>query len=333
MPVHLLSHPSMLLHAPGGEHPESAKRLAALLDTLGPRIEVVDRMASREELLEIHAPAYVDSVLAMEAGGALDDETRLGVGSLEAAQRAAGIARLAVDRLADESRGSAFALVRPPGHHATADQGMGYCIFNNAALAVSRALARGFQRVLVLDWDAHHGNGTQQLLGNRRETLVIDLHQDGLFPEGSGSANERGVGPGYGHIANVPLPMEVGNAEYLHLMDRLVLPLAHSFRPDFVVVSAGFDAHWSDGQARLQLDEEGYAAMTQRLVDAYGGPSGVPLLLVLEGGYDPFYLARSVRRCVDVLEGKQVAPDFGPPSPAVRELTERLAREALALLS
>lgn len=296
----LLSHPSMSRHVPGPDHPESPERLHAILDELRDLpVELCERRATRDELCTVHAAAYVDHVLSLVHGGALDEETLLSEGSVDAAMHAAGVALAAVDSLS-RTFDTAFALVRPPGHHARADAGMGYCIFNNIALAVHRALASGTARVAIVDWDAHHGNGTQDILGDRGNVLIVDFHQDGLFPVGTGGADERGRGDGEGHTINVPLQEGDGDQAIIAAMDRIALPALERFAPEFIIVAAGFDAHWTDPQANLTVSADGFAALTER-VAVLARRLDAPLLLVLEGGYDPVPLARNVRRCIDTI--------------------------------
>lgn len=331
MGLRFTTHPAMAFHDPGKDHPEAPERLRALLSGLAPAVDIVDRLATRGELALVHAPEYVDRVLSMSCGGELDHETRLSSGSVEAACRAAGVVLEAVDRLQRAGAGSAFALVRPPGHHATANAGMGFCIFNNVVIGVRRAQTLGSRRTLVIDWDAHHGNGTQSLLERDEASFLIDVHQEDCFPPGSGRADERGVGVGRGHVVNVPVPAESSNGEFLHVFDRIVLPAMRVIRPDFVVVSAGFDGHRSDSEACLALDADGFAAMTARVADECA-PIQAPLLFVLEGGYDSSHLTECVRRCGEAIDGRAAARIMRSPSCTFVERTEELARDALALL-
>ncbi len=255
-------------------------------------------------------------------------QTILSVGSVEAACRAAGIVLDAVEALATQGAAATLALVRPPGHHASASAGMGYCVFNNVAIAARRALDIGLDRVAILDWDAHDGNGTQALLGDRSDVLIVDLHQDGLFPEDRGLIEERGSGEGLWHTVNVPLPPQSGDAEYVHVLDALAMPLLRQFAPRITIVSAGFDAHWADPHAQLAVTTDGFGAMAER-VRALAEELSTPVLLVLEGGYDPVSLAHNVRRCVEVLAGARAG---GSPARRPSEKVAHVVADQLAAM-
>jgi acetoin utilization deacetylase AcuC-like enzyme len=330
MSLRVVTHAALLGHDPGEEHPECPRRLVAVLHELASAadisVEEVDRVATLEELSAVHDPAYVTRVLGLSGGGALDHETFLSVGSVEAARRAAGIVIGAVEALAAAGTGTTFALVRPPGHHASASAGMGYCVFNNAAIGARRALEIGVERVAILDWDAHAGNGTQALLGHRSDVMIIDVHQDGLFPRGAGRVDERGTGDGLWHTVNAPLAAQSGDADYVHVLDTLAAPLLRRFAPGLIIVSAGFDAHWTDPHAQLGVTTDGFGVMAAR-IRALAAELGAPALLVLEGGYDAAALGRNVRRCVEVLAGMRDGGSIeGHPSEEVRSIVaEQLA--------
>jgi acetoin utilization deacetylase AcuC-like enzyme len=314
----LLSHPASLLHDTG-PHPERIERLVAVEralaehDWLGWTREespAVDRAV----LEAVHPADYVDSIerFSWAGGGALDPDTIASEGTWEAAVRGAGGAARMVDLLLGGSARVAAALHRPPGHHAERARAMGFCFFNNVAIAAQRALdAHGLSRVLVLDWDVHHGNGTNDIFHATDAVLFVSIHESPLYP-GTGPASDVGSGPGVGHTVNLPVPGRTGDDEWCSLVEHVVVPLAQAYAPELVLVSAGFDGHADDPLASCRVTDDGFAAMAgslRRLADALG----VPLGLVLEGGYDVGALSRSVLRVLSAW-GADVAP---PPDEAL----------------
>lgn len=302
----LLCSSRMLVHDPGPEHPESPSRLVSVLRALEPLPEgailrAATREATRADLKRVHSAAHVDRMLALRGRAAsLEPETALSEGSVDAALLAAGASIELVDALLDARAPNGFALVRPPGHHATRDQGMGYCVFNNVAVAAAHALGRGARRVLIIDWDVHHGNGTQDIFYRRGDVLFFSVHQDRLYPEGGGS-EERGEGPGEGHTLNVPLPPGAGDREYQDVFARVLMPAAARFRPDLVLVSAGFDAHAEDPLSDQRMTTAGFAALCGLACDIADASAGGRIGLLLEGGYELATLGVSARACVEVL--------------------------------
>jgi acetoin utilization deacetylase AcuC-like enzyme len=297
----------MLEHHAGPMHPESPERLQAILALLG-RVPLAGveratpRLATREELLRVHQAAHVDHVLSYEGQEAqLDADTGMSPKSVEASLRAAGAAVELTERLLDGTARNGFALVRPPGHHAEHTHAMGFCLFNNIAVAAEAALKR-VERVLVVDWDVHHGNGTQSSFWGRRDLLFMSAHQYPLYP-GSGAAREVGQGPGTGYTVNCPLPPGQGDADYGAVFERLFLPLAQAFRPQLVLVSAGFDAHRADPLGGMDVTERGFAAMCSALKELADEHCQGRLGLLLEGGYDLDGLSSSVHACLEVLTG------------------------------
>lgn len=317
-PLLLAHHPLTLQHDPGAAHPEAAERLRAihrLLDASAlpslRRNEVSP--ATRAQIERVHRPAYVDSLEEVRGiDRALDADTVASPFSIEAAYLAAGAAIEATRAVLEGQASAAFALARPPGHHAEVDRAMGFCFFNNVAIAAEEALALGCARVLILDWDVHHGNGTQQAFWERNDVLFLSSHQFPLYP-GSGRAEEVGAGAGEGFNLNLPLPEGCGDAEYLALYRAFLPPLVESFAPELVLVSAGFDAHRSDPLANMKLSEEGFAQLCALVRDLSLRHCGRGPVLCLEGGYHPKHLARSVHACLRVLAGE--APPSLPEAP------------------
>ncbi|HET6830913.1 MAG TPA: histone deacetylase, partial [Solirubrobacterales bacterium] len=212
--------------------------------------------------------------------------------------------------------------MRPPGHHAERDRAMGFCLFNNAAVAASHAIAAaGAERVLILDWDVHHGNGTERIFYERGDVLYASIHQSPLYP-GTGSAADTGAGAGFGATVNLPVPPGAGGLEFVGLVAHVVAPLARAFDPDLIVVSAGYDAHAADPLANCTLSDGDYAAMAAHVRDL-GRELEAPILVTLEGGYDLGALAASVTATLDALGGDGPAPDV-EPSPLVAEAIDRV---------
>lgn len=331
MTTRLYAEAAFLAHAPGPLHPESPARLRAIHEQLScAPVAGVDtvrpRRATREEVLRVHAAAHVDRVTALSGQSAqLDEDTAMSPGSADAAWLAAGAAaQLALDVHSGAAR-NGFALVRPPGHHAEGTHAMGFCLFNNVAVAAEAALAAGAQRVLVLDWDVHHGNGTQHHFEARRDVLFLSSHQFPFYP-GTGAPTEVGHGAGRGFTVNAALPPGLGDADYGVVFHDLFLPVAQAFRPDLVLVSAGFDPHEADPLGQMRVTERGFAAMCSALQALADETCGGRLGLVLEGGYDLGGLARSVHACVEVLAGAR-REDFptgaGPRAAEAVEATRR----------
>ena len=314
-------------HDPGPGHPEKIARLEAieaLLDRTPVKgVEVVaPRPATRAELEKVHTAAYLDRVAALAGKSVqLDPDTAMSPRSFDAAMLAAGAAAQAVDDVLTGAVENAFALVRPPGHHAESDEAMGFCLFNNAAIAATAAVAHGLERVAVLDWDVHHGNGTQHSFWKRRDVLYLSSHQYPFYP-GTGGPWQIGEGEGAGFTVNAPLPGGQGDADYGAVFSELFLPVLAEYRPQLLIVSAGFDAHRSDPIGGMQLTERGFAAMCSALKQAMGGK----LVLLLEGGYHLEALAQSVHACVEVLAGARTEsfPSSGVQPSTVEALVESI---------
>jgi acetoin utilization deacetylase AcuC-like enzyme len=314
------SHPSSLEHDTGA-HPENASRLRAIEAALGePGWHGLERIeapaATREQLARVHSPQHIDAIerFAAAGGGMLDVDTIGSEGSFEAALHAAGGPVNAVERLLGGKDRFAFCALRPPGHHAEATRAMGFCLFNNIAVAATHAIqVGGAERVLVLDWDVHHGNGTEAIFAGSDEVLYTSIHQWPLYP-GTGPADYVGVGAGEGYTVNLPVPPGSGSETFLSLVQHVVAPIAQEFRPGLIAISAGYDAHRDDPLAECTVDTGGYAHMAATM-RALAAALDVPVLVCLEGGYDLGSLAASVVATVEALESDVQAPE-APREPA-----------------
>ena len=325
-----LEHPSSLRHETGG-HPERAERLVAIERELSARHwlgfeRVLSEPVDRAVLEAVHPAAYIDSIerVCASGGGNLDVDTVVSTDSFEAALHAAGGAVQMVDLLLERVTPSAFSAHRPPGHHALTARAMGFCLFNNVAVAARHALdAGGLERVMILDWDVHHGNGTNDFFHESDQVLFVSIHQSPLYP-GTGPATDVGSGPGRGFTVNLPVRPGSGDEVFCSLVDRVAVPLARAFEPQLILVSAGYDAHRDDPLGECAVTEEGYAAMT-RSVRWVGETLEAPVGCVLEGGYGLEALARSVAATLAALRDPVAAPDFdGDGSPLVSQARERL---------
>ena len=312
MPVLLATHERYLDHLAGRRHPERPERLDALLHGIR-QAELADalvpfapRAATRTELELVHDAPYVDHVqqFCEDGGGRIDPDTGAGAASFDVALLAAGAGLDAVERLGRGEGDAAFCAVRPPGHHALAARAMGFCLFNNVAVTAASLADRG-ERVLVVDVDAHHGNGTQDLFYDDPRVLYISMHEWPLFP-GTGSLGETGRGAGEGATVNFPFPAGTAGDAYLAAIDELVVPMAEARKPTWLLISAGFDAHRLDPLTDLGLTSGDYAMVTERLVGLV--PPGRTVAF-LEGGYDLDALATSAAACVSALAGEARQPE------------------------
>jgi acetoin utilization deacetylase AcuC-like enzyme len=325
-----LDHPSSLEHDTG-PHPEQPARIVAIERELEARDWLgFERMRSpaveRAVLTAVHPEAYVATIedLCAVGGGQLDFDTVVSERSCEAALHAAGGAVQMVDVLLDGQAESGFSAHRPPGHHASEARGMGFCLFNNVAVAARYAIdGRGLERVMILDWDVHHGNGTNDIFHASDEVLFVSIHQSPLYP-GTGAARDVGSGAGRGFTVNLPVPPGSGDDVFRSLVDRVAVPLAGAFQPQLILVSAGYDAHREDPLAECLVTDEGYRGMTRAVRQAAEG-IGVPVGVVLEGGYALAPLARSVAATMEAL--------VAPASPAREVVDTPLAGEARARLA
>ncbi len=301
----LITHPACIDHDPGPDHPEAPARLKAILSALeGEAFAALERreapLAERAQIERVHDPAYVRAVLeAIPRSGrvGLDPDTIVSPGSGEAALRAAGAICGAVDAVVAGEVRNAFCAVRPPGHHAGPRRAMGFCLFNNVAIGALHARAgHGLSRVAVVDFDVHHGNGTQAAFERDPDLFFASVHQSPLYP-GTGAAGERGVG----NIVNRPLPPMSGSREFRAAMTEGILPALESFAPDFILVSAGFDAHTDDPLASLNFTEEDYGWATGEIVRIAEGCCAGRVVSTLEGGYNLEALKTSAAALVRAL--------------------------------
>jgi acetoin utilization deacetylase AcuC-like enzyme len=312
------------------ESPETKRRLKNLMDVTGLSTELVQCSApeaDRETLERVHPAQYLDKFKAVSdaEGGEIGHHAPFGRGGYEIATLSAGLACAAVEAVATGKLDNAYALTRPPGHHCEPDSPMGFCLLANIAIAVEAAIARGdVKRVVVLDWDVHHGNGTEKIFYDRDDVLTISLHQEGNYPATTGKITDRGRGAGDGANINLPLHAGSGHTAYLHAMDRVVIPAIEAFKPDLIIVACGFDASMVDPLARMQATSVTFAEMTQRIKDTAARLCDGRLVLVHEGGYSEAYVPFCGHATIATLAGSAItAPDpmlsafnIRQPSPA-----------------
>jgi acetoin utilization deacetylase AcuC-like enzyme len=299
-------HPASLEHDTGFGHPERADRIRAIEAELEARdwlgwdpLEAPE--ATEEQLVRIHPREYVEQVRAFsERSQSFDIDTPTSPGSYEAALRGAGGACALVEALLSGGQHTGFSCLRPPGHHAETQTAMGFCLFANVAIAARHALGRlGAERILVLDWDVHHGNGTNALFHESRELLLVSIHQFPFWP-GTGPLSDVGEGEGEGYSINLPVPAGTGEAAFLSLVEHVVVPVARQYTPDLILISAGYDAHRDDPLGGLALETSSFGGMSSRM-RALADELGVPVGAVLEGGYDLRALASSVAETMAAL--------------------------------
>jgi acetoin utilization deacetylase AcuC-like enzyme len=325
----LETHASYLHHDTGPGHPERPARLEAVLQGIDDAgvgdavVAVSPRPATEAELEETHAPEFVQALkrFCLTGGGHLDADTSAGPDSWDAALLAAGAGLDAVERLARGEASAAFCAVRPPGHHATPSRAMGFCLLNNVAVTASALRARG-ERVAIVDWDAHHGNGTQDCFYGDPRVLYVSMHEFPLYP-GTGRLEETGAGDGDGCTVNLPFPAGTTGDAYLLAVDELVGPAVERFAPTWLLISAGFDAHRADPLTGLGLAAGDFADLTRRLAPLV--PPG-RVVAFLEGGYDLEALALSAGACVAALAGCDYRPEPATAGGAGRSVVEAALR-------
>ena len=328
----LVTDERFLSHEAGSRHPEQPARLSAVWEGLAAAdlgdalVRVEPRPAEVEELLVVHPSSHLSRLEMIDAagGGRVDPDTVMGPDSWEAARLAAGAGLVAIDALKKGVADFAFCAVRPPGHHAMPDRSMGFCLLNNVAVAAA-ALANAGQKVVIVDLDAHHGNGTQDAFYGDDRVLFVSCHQWPLYP-GTGAADEVGTGAGIGTTVNLPVPPGTAGDDYRYAMDSLVVPVVENFKPDWLLISAGFDAHRADPLTDLGLTSGDYADLMGSLANLV---STGRVIAFLEGGYDLAALSDSVGASVAALLGIDHRPEAasGTAGPEARRVIDQLIRQ------
>jgi acetoin utilization deacetylase AcuC-like enzyme len=328
-------HPSSLAHDPSAlspDHPDSPARIeaieAAIADSsLAPLTRVSAPAAGEAELRLVHSTEHIDAIRALceRGGGQIDDDTAVGPASYDAALHAVGGACAMVRKLVSGEFETAFCALRPAGHHAGRGQAMGFCLFNNVAIAADLAVSElGLERVLIVDWDVHHGNGTADIFRERSDVLFADIHQWGLFP-GTGELTDTGSGAGRGYTVNIPVPRWSDEQVWLSVLEHVIIPIGREYRPELVLISAGCDAHRDDPLGECLLDAGSFAAMTCHVRDLAIGLE-VPVGAVLEGGYDPGALGSSVVATIAALQGVGEARFIWPDEIVTPRATSHFGR-------
>ena len=339
MPVGLVYDPIYLKHDTG-QHVENAGRLEEVIFLLKQSgvmeqlTMIKPRPASVEEIALVHSRQHISRIqeAAKRGGGWLDADTVMSADSYEVALYAAGGLITATEAVINGEVGSAFALVRPPGHHATPEQAMGFCLFNNLAIATRYALDRHkLERILIVDFDVHHGNGTQHVFYDNPQVLYTSTHEYPFYP-GTGSVGETGSGAGKGATVNIPLPAGCSDTEYLLVFQQIIVPVARRFKPQLILVSAGYDLHWADPIALMQLTTTGFAQIVSIIKGLADELCGGKMVFSLEGGYNFAALATSIKATLDVLLGNKDIEDplgksprqFTAPSitPLIKQIKE-----------
>lgn len=324
--IALLYDPVYLEHLNPPGHPECSDRLTVTYKLLKsspifPKLKLISPCEVTADLISaVHDGQYVDYVqeIADSGGGYIDSDTYISPDSYRAARFAAGAIVSAVDNVMNEETNCVFCLVRPPGHHAEAKTGMGFCIFNNLAVGAQYALEKyGLSKVLIIDWDAHHGNGIQDIFYNSQQVLYVSLHQYPLYP-GTGALTEIGRSGGKGYTANIPLPPGSGNNIYLEAFSKIIGPMARQFNPEIIMIAAGYDGHFADPLTMLDLSTSGYIGMTEQILSLMEH-SKRKIIFSLEGGYNLEALSYSVLATICALTGnsESISDPFGDPGSGV----------------
>lgn len=303
-----------LKHVPAHGHPENEHRLEVIYrmiraeDMNGHFIDIVPRCATKEEILLVHSPEHYDNIAGTDGleQCRLTADTLTCPDSFKAALTAVGGLFESISAVVSGKLSNAFAMVRPPGHHAEKGRAMGFCLFNNVALgAMFARKVLGLRRVLIVDWDVHHGNGTQHCFESDPSVMFFSIHQYPLFP-GTGLYTEAGIGAGEGYTINIPLSKGYGDGEYIGLFEQLLKPVARAFAPELIIVSAGFDIHQSDPIGKMRVSTRGFAGLTRSLMNIADTCCDGKLVLCLEGGYNLNVLEQSVKAVLQELSGMTV---------------------------
>ncbi|MDD5448121.1 MAG: histone deacetylase [Actinomycetota bacterium] len=326
-------------HSTGFGHPEKAERLSVSLKALEETelLRSVEQRSPRraeiEEIELVHPLSYIDRIKSMSAagGGYLDLDTAVSTDTYEAALKAAGAVIESVEGCFKSDFKYSFCMVRPPGHHALSKRGMGFCIFNNVAIGARFALESGkANKVLVVDWDAHHGNGTQDIFYEDPRVLYTSIHQYPFYP-GTGSQEETGQGAGRGYTINLPFPAGTGEAHYIEAFERVIIPAGRRFNPDILFVSAGYDSHYADLLCSMRLVDSSFSKMTKMLASLAREYSSDRLIIVLEGGYNLDAMAHSVVQTIGALANRNIPSwDRKPLGSAHSELASQVINKAVS---
>jgi len=339
--------PKYLNHNPGPNHPESPKRLKVIMEELnhsrlletGKCSLIEPKRASRDDLKLVHEPEYIQLVegYCASGGGLLDlGDTTVSPKSFETARFAVGGALEAVNLVMDEKFGNAFALVRPPGHHAGPYYAMGFCLFNNIAIAATHLLKRlNTERILIMDIDAHHGNATQEIFYDTNRVLYISLHQDPTGFPGTGFIDETGKGDGLGYTVNIPFPFRIDDQAYLKAVNQIVVPIIQQHKPQIILVSLGFDGHYTDPVASLSLSASCYLETFSHMLSLASRFCKGKLVAVLEGGYSLNYIGKMAAAIVAKMAGVPYALQDKAPAviARVRKQAENVIKEVRSVQS
>jgi acetoin utilization deacetylase AcuC-like enzyme len=330
-----LHHPASLRHDPQAlspDHPDHPRRLEAIDAAVQAADLKLTRLvapaATEAELALVHSERHIAFIrdLCESGGGQIDEDTFVGDASYDAARHAAGGACELVRALTSGRDRVGFCALRPAGHHAEGNRAMGFCLFNNVAVAAELAIrVWGVEKVMIIDWDVHHGNGTAEIFRHRTDVLVVSIHQAGLFP-GTGALADTGSGDGRGYTVNLPVPAGYGPELWLSLIEHLIVPIGHDYRPELILISAGFDAHEDDPLADCRLDAAAFAQMACHVRDLADGLA-VPLGAVLEGGYAPVALGESVAATLAALDGAGEAESAAPEQIFTPRAASRLGHQ------